>query len=217
MIINLDLQSYLKTPTCVQTSPCLSSQVYLMFLRVSSMASVRTATFSKCMPRQCSWKSKLTKVRSGLLYQRAWKTDCLVVTLKWSSLFELLSIFYQVQTNLNVKWRVFPILLKTWNEEGIHRNYYCEYHIIGTQILGKLGAIIPSLSYLNHLSGTQSSSLLLSLSSGGPNQSHLDDITEEVSAQPRSLLHHTTAIMHKCRSHTSQRPGAGTSTATCTC
>ena len=77
-----DLHSYLKTPTCVHTSPCLSSQVYLMFLRVSSMASVRTATFSKCMPRQCSWKSKLTKVRSGLLYQRAWKTDCLVVTLK---------------------------------------------------------------------------------------------------------------------------------------
>ena len=95
---------------------------------------------------------------------------------------------------------------------------YPEHHIIRTQIFGKFSFIISSLSYLNHLSGTQSSSLLLSLSSGGPNPSHLDDITEEVSAQPRSLLHHTTAILHKCRSHTSQRPGAvGTSTATCTC
>ena len=101
-----------------------------------------------------------------------------------------LSIFYQVQTNLNVNWNVVPILLKTWNEEGIHRNYYCEYHIIGTQIFGKLGAIIPSSSYLNHLSGTQSSSLLLSLSSGGPNHSHLDDITEEVCPGQVTLASH---------------------------
>ena len=67
---------------------------------------------------------------------------------------------------------------------------HCEYHIIRTQIFGKFSFIIPPLSYLNHLSGTQSSSLLLSLSSGGPNHSHLDDITEEVCPAQVTLASH---------------------------
>ena len=68
---------------------------------------------------------------------------------------------------------------------------YPGHHIIRTQIFGKFSFIISSLSYLNHLSGTQSSSLLLSLSSGGPNHSHLDDITEEVCpAQVTLATHH---------------------------
>ena len=71
---------------------------------------------------------------------------------------------------------------------------YTEIIIVNTILLGPrflLGVIIPSLSYLNHLSGTQSSSLLLSLSSGGPNHSHLDDITDEVCpAQVTLATHH---------------------------
>ena len=82
---------------------------------------------------------------------------------------------------------------------------YPEHHIIRTQIFGKFSFIISSLSYLNHLSGTQSSSLLLSLSSGGPNHSHLDDITEEVSAQPRSLLQHTPLLLCISVDHTRLR------------
>ena len=38
----------------------------------SSRASIRTEIFSKCMPRQYSWKSKETKVSEGLSYAREW-------------------------------------------------------------------------------------------------------------------------------------------------